>query len=190
MPSSTRATAVADAGLRVLAEHGMRGLTHRAVDASAGLPAGSCSNVFRSRAALIEALAVRIFERLTPGPEYLERNAQAPPTRDQWVQLMIDLVDRASEQPELHLALLELRLEATRRPELREPLSFAIQLAFEADVAFHNDSGLPGGPHEIMLLHLAIGGLITQLLTLPTAPNLVDTAAIIEDLVDRIVFSN
>lgn len=189
MPNPSRVTAVADAGLTVLAEHGMRGLTHRAVDEAAGLPSGSCSNVFRSRAALIEALATRIFERLTPDTDYLEEHASATPNRDHWVQLMVDLVERAKAQPELHLALLELRLEATRRPELRDPLASVVRLAFDADVDFHTASGLAGSAHEIVLLHLAIGGLITELLTLPEALALEDTSAIIEDLVDRIVFT-
>ena len=35
-----RRTAILDGALAVLAEQGMRGLTHRAVDAAAGLPAG------------------------------------------------------------------------------------------------------------------------------------------------------
>lgn len=44
---------ILDGALRVIAEQGMRALTHRAVDAAAGLPAGSTSYYFRSRAALV-----------------------------------------------------------------------------------------------------------------------------------------
>ena len=49
-----RRTEILDAALRVLAEHGMRGLTHRAVDAAAGIAPGSTSYYFRSRSALVE----------------------------------------------------------------------------------------------------------------------------------------
>ncbi len=52
-PSSTgasRADLVADAALALLAERGMCGLTHRAVDEAAGLPQGSTSNVARTSA--------------------------------------------------------------------------------------------------------------------------------------------
>jgi len=101
---------------------------------------------------------------------------------------MIDLVDRSKAQPHLHLALLELRLEATRRPELHDPLVAIIQRSFDADLVFHKASGLPGGEREIMMLHLAIGGLITEVLTLPDALRINDTRSIIEDLVTRIVF--
>lgn len=53
---------VADAAVTVLARDGLRGLTHRAVDAEAGLPVGSASNCFRSRLALLTAVVGRIEE--------------------------------------------------------------------------------------------------------------------------------
>ncbi|MCB1251683.1 MAG: TetR family transcriptional regulator [Austwickia sp.] len=54
---------IGDAAVEVLAQQGLRGLTHRAVDAEAGLPVGSTSNVFRSRAALITGVIDRLAER-------------------------------------------------------------------------------------------------------------------------------
>lgn len=56
----TRPELVADAAVTVLARDGLRGLTHRAVDAEAGLPHGSTSNCFRSRAAILEAIVARL----------------------------------------------------------------------------------------------------------------------------------
>ena len=41
----------------------MRGLTHRAVDEHAGLPGGSTSNLYRTRASLIQAILGRILDR-------------------------------------------------------------------------------------------------------------------------------
>ena len=41
----------------------MHGLTHRTLDAAAGLPAGSSSNHFRTRDALLEAVVERFAER-------------------------------------------------------------------------------------------------------------------------------
>ena len=58
-----RRTAILDGALAVLAEQGMRGLTHRAVDAAAGLPPGSTSYYFRSRAALVAGCVQRLVER-------------------------------------------------------------------------------------------------------------------------------
>jgi DNA-binding transcriptional regulator YbjK len=57
-----RKTLLADASIRVLDEQGMRGLTHRATEQEAGLPAGTCSHHFPTRRALIEAVLGRIAE--------------------------------------------------------------------------------------------------------------------------------
>ncbi|MFJ4160927.1 TetR/AcrR family transcriptional regulator [Microbacterium testaceum] len=63
-----RATQVLAAAVRVLAAHGARGLTHRAVDTAAALPQGSTSNLFRTRrdlvAAVVEAILRNDRERL------------------------------------------------------------------------------------------------------------------------------
>lgn len=59
---SDRRTLLADAAIALVAEAGMRGLTHRAVDARAGLPLGTTSAYLRTRLALIEAIVARIAE--------------------------------------------------------------------------------------------------------------------------------
>jgi AcrR family transcriptional regulator len=51
-----------DAALAVVAHKGMKGLTHRAVDAAAGLAEGTTSNYYRNRAALVEAVLDRLLE--------------------------------------------------------------------------------------------------------------------------------
>ncbi len=188
MPNTNREDLLADTGLAILAEHGLRGVTHRAIDRAAGLPEGSCSNHFRTRDQLIAALGKRIYVRLTPADDYLESRSADSPTKAQWVRLMAELLERVRTQPDLHLALLELRLEATRRPELVGPLSAVVAESLDADMAFHETSGLPGGRHEVVLMHLAIGGLITEMLTLPTALGITDTNAIIETLVERLIY--
>ena len=48
-----RKTLIADAAIDLLGEVGARGLTHRAVDTQAGLPAGSTSFYCRSRLDLL-----------------------------------------------------------------------------------------------------------------------------------------
>lgn len=47
----------------MLADGGARRLTHRAVDAAAGLPAGSTSNLFRTRAELIAGILQHMLDR-------------------------------------------------------------------------------------------------------------------------------
>jgi len=57
---SSRRDTLLDAAIRVLGERGMRALTHRAVDAEAGVPAGSTVNYFSTRNALFEAIVERV----------------------------------------------------------------------------------------------------------------------------------
>ncbi|QOR72780.1 TetR family transcriptional regulator [Ruania alkalisoli] len=185
----SRRLVLADAGLAVIAEEGMRGLTHRAVDRRAGVPPGTTSNYFRTRRDLIVALTERLYRRLTPEDAALVEAAAREPTRDQWVRLMVELVERALAQPALHVALWEIRLEAVRRPELMPVLTELVRGGFRADVAFLHRSRLPGTAHEVRLLHLAINGLILELLTLPDALEVGDWPAIAADLVDRIVYA-
>jgi AcrR family transcriptional regulator len=57
---SNRRVLLLDAAIRVLGEHGVRALTHRAVDAEAGVAAGSTANYFPARKALFEAIVERV----------------------------------------------------------------------------------------------------------------------------------
>lgn len=181
-----RRTLLADAGLAVLAESGARGLTHRAVDAAAGLPAGTASNYFRSRDALLGALGERIFERLAPDEAVLAPLAERTPSVDLVVDYVRYIVERLLGRPELPLALFELRLEAVRRPGLNEILSRTLQQGFDADVSFHVQAGLPGGAEEVRLLHFAIDGLVFDQLT-PGVGRRYDVDAIAARLVRRLV---
>ncbi|MFE7891107.1 TetR/AcrR family transcriptional regulator [Streptomyces sp. NPDC057412] len=118
-PSAARADLVADTALALLAERGMRGLTHRAVDEAAGLPQGSTSNVARTRQALLE-LAVR---RLAEREARVLALEEMPDPRDGLDALAEGLAlathRSLTRNRELTLARYELALEATRRPELR-----------------------------------------------------------------------
>lgn len=117
---------IADTALNLLAERGMRGLTHRAVDEAAGLPQGSTSNLARTRAALLEAAVRRLSEReaavLTPGemphaPATAAAGGEA--TAAVADALSLALHRYLSRHRQLLIARYELALEATRRPELR-----------------------------------------------------------------------
>ncbi len=73
MPEPTeRRRALARAGIEVIADGGMRTLTHRSVEATAGLPAGTASYHFRTRTDLVRAVLTEIAamsrRRLDDGP--------------------------------------------------------------------------------------------------------------------------
>ena len=52
-----------DAAIELIASGGIRALTHRAVDARAGFPAGTASSSFRSRDALLSGVFSRVADR-------------------------------------------------------------------------------------------------------------------------------
>ncbi|WP_433386811.1 TetR/AcrR family transcriptional regulator [Micromonospora sp. KLBMP9576] len=159
-----RRAALADAGLRVLAATGARGLTHRAVDAEAGVPTGTASNYFRSRDALLGALGERIMERFAPDERVLAELAAREPSLELFTDHLRYIVERTTRQPDLTRALIELRLEAARRPDLARILGDTLRRGYRADVAFHLASGMPGGAFEVALLHYAMDGLLLDLL--------------------------
>ncbi|QEV16899.1 TetR/AcrR family transcriptional regulator [Streptomyces alboniger] len=115
-----RTELIADTALALLAERGMRGLTHRAVDEAAGLPQGSTSNHARTRLALLEAAVRRQAEREADVlvPAGLPDPAAG---RDHLAAGLALALHRflAGEHRRLLVSRYELALEATRRPELR-----------------------------------------------------------------------
>jgi AcrR family transcriptional regulator len=60
---ATRREQLLDAAITVLGDRGIHALTHRAVDTQAGVPAGSASNLFRTRDALLDAVVQRFAAR-------------------------------------------------------------------------------------------------------------------------------
>ncbi|MEU9961173.1 TetR/AcrR family transcriptional regulator [Streptomyces sp. NPDC050982] len=117
---AARADLIADTALDLLAELGMRGLTHRAVDTAAGLPPGSTSNLARTRLALLEAAVRRLAEREA---RVLGLDEMPDPRGglDSLAEGLALAVHRSlTGNRELLIARYELALEATRRPELRE----------------------------------------------------------------------
>ena len=110
-----RAGQVADAAIAVLADHGARGLTHRAVDQAAGLSPGTTSNYARTREALLTLTLTRIAELdLAEGAARVAGSGLADDVAQMVHQWIIEPGRRRR-----FLARLELAFEATRRPELR-----------------------------------------------------------------------
>jgi DNA-binding transcriptional regulator YbjK len=115
----SRSDLVADAALALLAERGMRGLTHRAVDEAAGLPQGSTSNLARTRQALLELAVRRLAEREARVLALHEMPDPRAGTGSLADALALATHRALTRNRELTLARYELALEATRRPELR-----------------------------------------------------------------------
>ncbi|MEU0274815.1 TetR family transcriptional regulator, partial [Streptomyces sp. NPDC006307] len=81
---SPRVQALLTAAVEVIADEGLRGLTHRAVDGRAGVSAGSTSYYFRTRQALLAGVVAFIAEQEVADTEAAtvsEEPAAAPPVR-------------------------------------------------------------------------------------------------------------
>ena len=163
-PTGRRAELLA-AAVEVVADSGLRGLTHRAVDARAGLPEGTCSAYLRTRVALLVALAAEVGRALEDGVEALADGAGDPAAVSAAVtELTVGWV----REPSLVRAQAELSLEAARQPDLmavferwrRSLLATVEQLAVRA--------GRPSAGEDAVVLVAAVEGLLVTAVRLPT----------------------
>ena len=70
--TSTRTRAL-DAAIELLGTKGLRALTHARIDERAGIPRGSTSNYFRTRAQLVTGVSDWIGERRPRPTEFTSR---------------------------------------------------------------------------------------------------------------------
>jgi DNA-binding transcriptional regulator YbjK len=89
------AARVADAALEVLGTGGMHALSHSRVDATAGVPAGSTSNYFRTRATLVAAALDRLHD-LDEQDWQAAQAAGRPATRAELITAYAAFVDAAT----------------------------------------------------------------------------------------------
>jgi len=120
-----RRALLADAAIEVVAAHGMRGLTHRAVDTRAGVPQGSTSAYFRTRKALVEGLVQRLADVEQAEVEATAPTAlDGPPDLDRLATGIAALLDHwLTAGRSRSLARFACLLEATHHPELRTILA-------------------------------------------------------------------
>jgi DNA-binding transcriptional regulator YbjK len=124
-PLSPRRRQLLDAALHVIADQGLKGLTHRAVDRHAGLPEGSCSAYWRTRNALQAALTEYVAASLLADVDGLTEQIRVcgPDDEQASVAATLELFLRWLDQRELLVARLELTMAATRDPELSQLLA-------------------------------------------------------------------
>jgi DNA-binding transcriptional regulator YbjK len=120
MPAVTRQRAL-EAAVELLGADGVRALSHARVDERAGLPAGSTSNWFRTRRALLGGVVDWIAER-----ERADLDPAAIPTITGVDELIEGLCAVAEQQTGPYAARTRARyalfLELAGDPELGEPL--------------------------------------------------------------------
>ncbi|MBP2475355.1 DNA-binding transcriptional regulator YbjK [Crossiella equi] len=169
---SDRRAALADAAITVVAAGGMRALTHRAVDAAAGLPQGTTSAYFRTRKALVQALVQRLAD-----VETAEIAASTPPPSAAPVDLDVlatsiaVLLDSWLSAPrrDRTLARYHCLLEATHHEELRTILAEGRRPRLQAEELLLR-AGSPAPARHARDLVACIDGLLFDRLAGAGAP--------------------
>lgn len=164
---SARHVQVLDAAITVLGTSGIRHLTHRAVDTTAGLPAGSTSNYFRTREALLTAVIERFATRDRETWETIA-NVTRPDTPDKLARALAAYVVQATG-PDRHLTLARygLFVEVALRPELQRQLGETTIRIREWGARWLGALGStdPEGDCQLVLNHL--DGLMLHRLAFP-----------------------
>ena len=159
---SERRTLLADTALDVLADEGMRGLTHRAVDRRAGLPPGTTSAYFRTRAALLTALVFRLVQLDQRELESAAAALPPPRTAGELVDGMASLTRQrlTGEGRRRSLARHACAVESVRDPELREILVPRENAGRETVRRFLADHGVRDADARTHTLLTCVDGLV------------------------------
>ncbi|MFF7754650.1 TetR/AcrR family transcriptional regulator [Streptomyces sp. NPDC007971] len=161
MPTDRR-TLLADAAIGVLADSGMRGLTHRAVDRAADLPSGTTSAYYRTRQALLTALVGRLVA--LDQAELQEMGGRTPAPRSPG-ELTAGLVlftelRLAGAGRRRSLARYACVIESVRHPELREILVPRENVARRAVQDFLAAQGVEDAAGRTVTLLTCVDGLV------------------------------
>ncbi|MEU4443790.1 TetR/AcrR family transcriptional regulator [Actinosynnema sp. NPDC050801] len=167
---TSRRDLLCDCAIAVLAAEGGRGLTHRAVDRAAGVPQGTTKNYFPSRDALLGGAAARMTALHAAAVRRLRETTPEGITAAEVARLYPALLRRAVVQdPTQLLAMVELYLEAVRRPGVREALGRMAVSNARAGAGLHAAAGLAGTVRDAGLLDAYFLGVAVSLLALPEA---------------------
>jgi DNA-binding transcriptional regulator YbjK len=165
---TSRRDLLCDCAISVLAAEGGRGLTHRAVDRAAGVPEGTTKNYFPSRDALLGAAAARMTASHAAAVRRLRETTPEGISPAEVAQLYPALLRRAVvEDPTQLLAMVELYLEAVRRPGVRAALGRMAVSNAQAGAGLHAAAGLPSTARDAGLLDAYFLGVAVSLLALP-----------------------
>ncbi|MFF8715306.1 TetR/AcrR family transcriptional regulator [Streptomyces sp. NPDC015184] len=160
--STDRRTVLADAAIEVLADEGMRGLTHRAVDRAADLPPGTTSAYFRTRRALLTGLVRRLVERDQAELRAAGERTPAPRTPGELADGLAAFVAGrlTGEGRRRSLARYACAVESVRHPELREILVPRRNAAREIVREFLDARGVADAEGRTLTLLACVDGLV------------------------------
>jgi DNA-binding transcriptional regulator YbjK len=149
-----------DAAIQLLADDGAKGLSHLKVDGLAGVPDGTTSFYFRTRSALLHAVAERMVEL---DLATLQTVADSPGLDALSASTLAKVVIQTGEEPQLTRtkARYELTMQATRDPALAATL----ERATRAFTKLHHDIFVQLLPHGAELDPAVVDDLTNITLT-------------------------
>ncbi len=160
--SAERRRALCDAAIQLLADDGAKGLSHLKVDRKAGVPDGTTSFYFRTREALLRAVAERLAERdladLQSVVDSSDGRGENPsPSR------LSQVVIQAGTEPQLSRtrARYELTMQAARDPAL----AAILQQATDGFTRLHREILVQLLPHGAELESAVVEDLSNVTLT-------------------------
>lgn len=172
-----------DSGLQLIADHGLGGLTHDAVDSAARVPAGTTQERFPTRQALVEGVTQRCIEReqeMATGPRP-EIQATAEGIADSFGHF----VRRAlGEHRAVTLARYALQAEAARTPALRAFYAVGADTVDTWALELVRGAGSRHPERDLGIIANYVTGLVFHELALPT-PDL-DAADRVRTLIDTL----
>ncbi|WP_329312786.1 TetR family transcriptional regulator [Streptomyces sp. NBC_01278] len=197
MSTPDRRTLIADTAIDLVAAAGLRGLTHRAVDRAAHLPAGSTSYYFRTRTALIGACYQRLAELdLGDIEDGGAGSPGGPADREAAAQALAEVLYRwLTTGKARQLARFELSLEAARNPELESDLHRAGQAARARAAAVLAALGAQRPQESAELLAAWTDGLLYDRLAgalarSRPAPDRTELASAVRRMLDAVLSAN
>jgi len=158
---------ILDAAVEILGTRGMRGLTHRAVDAAAHLPAGSTSNVFRTREALLLGIADHYVTRERSMAEGERGEVEATPAG---IAAAFGAYARRATGSDrvVTLARYALLVEAGQHPELATVLAPGADRVDTWTLDLVTRAGSADPARDLGILANYVTGLVLHQLALPT----------------------
>ncbi|MGX9788560.1 TetR/AcrR family transcriptional regulator [Mycobacterium sp. MMS18-G62] len=180
-PNPERRTQILDAAIDILCDDGVGGLTHRQVDTRTGLPAGTTSNYFRTRQALIESTAARTVDLHWQRVEALQK-AIGPMTRAALKSLLIRMLEPDEQFRRWTLARFELFMESTRRAELRPLMKDLQAAAVKSATLIFEAAGFTPTPERMDELSRLLNGFVFSNLTIAPEAGAHDAAGLVDRL--------
>jgi DNA-binding transcriptional regulator YbjK len=150
-----------DAAIQLLADDGAKGLSHLKVDTKAGVPDGTTSFYFRTRSALLRAMAERLAELDLASLQSVADSTALD--EESSASTLAKLVIQSGEKPQLSRtkARYELTMQATRDPAMAATL----QRATDAFTKLHHDILVQLLPHGAELRSDVVDDLSNVTLT-------------------------